>query len=70
MAARTLMLNSRHRISHQKWENHFPGKKKKKKNWLISEDSKYNYIAERKIVKSYLVALFLKSKRKMLFYAN
>ena len=62
MAAKTLISNSRHKgIFH--------------KIWLISEDCKNNYIAERKIVKSYLVALLwgrqiLKSACKMLIYTN
>ena len=61
---------SRHKISDQKWENHFP-----EGICVIIEDCKYNYTAEIKFEKSYSVALLwgkqiLNSALKMLIYAN
>ena len=74
MAARNLISNSQHKISHQNGKTTFP-KEFFHKIWLISEGCKCNYIAERKIVKSYSVALLwgkqiVKSACKVLTYAN
>ena len=62
MGAKKTIFISRHKISDQKWQNHF-------------EDCKYNYTAEIKFEKSYSVALLwgkqiLNSALKMLIYAN
>ena len=56
MATKILLSNSRHKISYQNGKITFP-RKFFRKTWLIIEDCKYNYTAETKIVKSYLVAL-------------
>ena len=74
MAAKKPISISRHKISDQKWENHFP-MEFFLEIWLIIEDCKYNYTAEIKFGKSYSVALLcgkqiLKSALKMLIYAN
>ena len=74
MAAKKPIFISRHKISDQKWENHFP-EGIFLEIWLISEDCKYNYTAEIKFGKSYSVALLwgkqiLNSALNMLIYAN
>ena len=74
MAAKKPISISRHKISDQNWETTFP-KEFFLETWLIIEDCKYNYTAEIKFEKSYLVALLggkqiLKSALKMLIYAN
>ena len=74
MAAKKPISISRHKISDQKWENHFP-KGIFLEIWLIIEDCKYNYTAEIKFGKSYSVALLwgkqiLSSALNMLIYAN
>ena len=53
--AKNRILNSQHKISHQKWENHFL-EEIFHKIWLIIGDSKYNYIAEIKNARGYSVA--------------
>ena len=53
MAAKNLISNSQHKISHQKWK-----KPLSRKIRLITGDCKYNYIAEIKIAKSYSVTLY------------
>ena len=52
---------SRHKISDQKWEKHFP-EEIFLEFWLIIEDCKYNFTAEIKFEKSYSVALLWKNK--------
>ena len=66
MAAKKTISISRHKISDQKWENHFP-------EGIFP--CKYNYTAEIKFEKSYSAALLwgkqiLNSALKMLIYAN
>ena len=65
---------SRHKISDQKWEKHFP-EGISLEIWLIIEDCKYNYTVEIKFGKSFSVALLwgkqiLSSALNMLIYAN
>ena len=74
MAAKKPISISQQKIFDQKWENDFP-KEFFLEIWLKIEDCKYNYTAEIKFGKSYLVALLwgkqiLKSALKMLIYAN
>ena len=50
MAAKKPISISRHKISDQKWENHFP-ERSFLEIWLIIEDCNYNYTAEIKFEK-------------------
>ena len=75
MAAKKPISISRHKISNQKWENHFPEGIFPWNFSLIIEYCKYNSTAEIKFGKSYLVALLwgkliLNSALNMLIYAN
>ena len=74
MAAKKPISISRHKISDQKWENHFP-EGIFLEIWLIIKDYKYNYTAEIKFGKCYSVALLwgkqiLSSALNMLIYAD
>ena len=75
MAAKKPISISRHKISHQKWENQSFPKEFFLEIWFIIEDCKYNYTAEIEFGKSYSVALLwgkqiLNSALTMLIYAN
>ena len=58
MAVKTLISNSLHKIANQLLENHF-SEGIFHKILLISEDYKYYYIAERKIVKKLFGCAFM-----------
>ena len=73
MATKKPISISRHKISDQKWENHFP-EEIFLEIWLITEDCKYNYTAEIKFEKVIRLRFYGENKfwtaLKLLIYAN